>query len=206
MSYKLYNRDGSGGFVVEVALVLAGASFELVKLDSKPGVPLPETFREINPWGQIPVLILPDGTFITESAAIAVHLAACHADKKLAPPVGTSAHAVFLRWVVFMSVNLYECVLRAGYADRYTTDPSGAPALSEAAMQRFGEGLRTIEAELDPGPFIQGSTMTLADVYLAMLFNWYRGDESFPRVMLLRETVARHGVVAPIWQRHFAEL
>ena len=34
MAYRLYNRVGSGGFVVEVALTLIGADFELVELDS----------------------------------------------------------------------------------------------------------------------------------------------------------------------------
>ena len=58
MPYRLYNRIGSGGFVVEAALVLADAPFELVSLDSKPGTPLPESFKNVNPWGQVPVLLL----------------------------------------------------------------------------------------------------------------------------------------------------
>jgi glutathione S-transferase len=206
MKYKLYNRDGSGGFVVEAALVLADASFDLVKLDSKPGTPLPATFREVNPWGQVPVLILPDGTKMTESAAIALHLAACYPDKRLGPVPGTTEHAVFLRWMIFMSANVYEGVLRAGYPERYTTDPSGARAVSEAGENRLGEALRTIEAELEPGPFLLGATMTLADVYLAMMFNWYRGDNSLPRVTALRKTVASNPVLVALWRRHFGDL
>ena len=34
MTYQLYNRLGSGGFVVEAALTLAQAPFELITLDS----------------------------------------------------------------------------------------------------------------------------------------------------------------------------
>ena len=59
MTYQLYNRDGSGGFVVEAVLALADESFELIRLDSTPGTPLPESFRDINPWRQVPVLITP---------------------------------------------------------------------------------------------------------------------------------------------------
>ena len=65
MSYRLYNRLGSGGFVVEAALKLTEAPFELVELDSKVSTPLAETFRETNPWKQVPVLILPDGSTMT---------------------------------------------------------------------------------------------------------------------------------------------
>lgn len=52
MPYKLYNRLGSGGFAVEAALALAGVDFEFVEVDSVPGTPLPESFRDINPWGK----------------------------------------------------------------------------------------------------------------------------------------------------------
>ncbi|MGB0554723.1 MAG: hypothetical protein ACPGQV_19495 [Alphaproteobacteria bacterium] len=49
MHFHLYNRPGSGVFVVESALVLAGVDFELTEGNSKPGTPLPESFRKINP-------------------------------------------------------------------------------------------------------------------------------------------------------------
>ena len=114
MTYTLYNRPGSGGFVVEAALTLAGAPFELIELGSKAGTPLPESFRETNPWGQLPTLILPNGTTMTETSAILVHLALCFPDKHLAPPPGTSAHGAFLRWTTFANVNLYEAVVRRG--------------------------------------------------------------------------------------------
>ena len=115
MIYTLYNRPGSGGVVVEAALTLADAPFELIELDSKAGTPLPESFRETNPWGQLPTLILPNGTTMTETSAILVHLALCFPDKHLAPPPGTSAHGRFLRWTTFANVNLYEAVVRRGY-------------------------------------------------------------------------------------------
>ena len=97
MSYRLYNRPGSGGFVVEAALKLAEAPFELVELESKPGTPLAESFRETNPWKQLPVLVLPDGSIMTETAAILIHLAACFPEKDLAPSPCTSEHGKFLR-------------------------------------------------------------------------------------------------------------
>ena len=125
MRYTLYNRPGSGGFVVEAALTLAEAPFELVELDSKAGTPLPESFRETSPWGQLPVLLLPDGSAMTETSAILVHLALAFPEKRLAPPPGAPAHAAFLRWTVFANVNLYEAVIRRGYPFRFTDDAGG---------------------------------------------------------------------------------
>ena len=203
MSYKLYNRLGSGGFVVEAALTLAEASFELELLDSVPNTPLPEAFREINPWGQVPVLLLPDGTFMTESAAILIHLAAAHPEKALAPAPGTSAHAVFLRWMVFLSANVYEAVLRHGYPDRFTADPDGAPAVVEAADRRLAEGLRVVEDTLAPDGFLLGEAMSVADLYLAMLNAWHGAGKELPLCEALTHRVAAHPVVAPVWRRNF---
>ena len=204
MSYTLYNRPGSGGFVVEAALTLAGAPFELIELDSKAGTPLSESFRETNPWGQLPTLILPDGTTMTETSAILVHLALCFPDRRLAPPPDTPAHGAFLRWTTFANVNLYEAVLRRGYPFRFTDDPEGYDALRSAATRRMGEALSIIDAHVE-GPFLLGEEMTVADVYIAMFLVWNRGDVEAPRLARIAEAVRGHPVVGPIWRRHFGQ-
>lgn len=205
MTYRLYNRVGSGGFVAEAALELSGAPYELSELDSKPGTPLPESFRDINPWGQVPTLVLPDGLTLTETAAILIHIAACFPDKGLAPPPGTPQHAAFLRWMVFTNVNIYEAVLRRSYPSRYTTDPDSIEATQEAAIARMGDALTVLENAINPGPFLLGETMSVADIYVAMLFVWFRGTIDAPRLTALTEGVRQHSVVGPIWRRHFGD-
>ncbi len=205
MTYHLYNRPGSGGMVVEAALALAGAPFELHELESRAGTPLDESFRDINPWKQLPTLILPDGSTMTETAAILIHLAACYPEKDLGPVPGTSAHAKFLRWLVFASVNLYEPVLRSGYPHRFTVDPDAHQATREAAVARMAEAIAVLETAIDPGPFLLGDEMNLADVYIAMLCTWFRGDIDAPRLTRLVGLVLQDPVVGPIWQRHFGD-
>ena len=204
MSYHLYNRLGSGGFVVEAALTLAKVDFELTELDSKVGTPLPESFRETNPWGQVPTLILPDGTTMTESTAILIHLAACFPEKALAPAPGTSEHAQFLRWTVFAGVNLYGSVVRRGYPFRFTDDEEGHKAIRNAAIRRMGEALLVIEDHIK-GPFLLGENMSLADIYIAMFFIWNRGEIEAPKLFALTNQVRSDRVIGPIWRRHFGE-
>ena len=205
MTYRLYNRIGSGGFVVEAALALADVPVELVDLDSKAGTPLPESFRKTNPWGQVPTLIMPDGSTMTETAAILIHLAACYPDKALAPLPGTPAHVVFLRWMIFTSVNVYEAVLRAAYPFRFTTDPDATEATRAAAIERLGQGLAVLEDAIGSGPFLLGDSMSLVDLYIAMLFNWSRAEIDAPRLAALTDRVRQHPTIAPIWRRHFGE-
>src|SRR5262245_60630365 len=75
MTYTLYSHDGSGGFAVEAALVKAGAPYETVTVDTAKGEQNRPEFVAINPMRQVPTLKMPDGSVMTESAAIVVHLA-----------------------------------------------------------------------------------------------------------------------------------
>ncbi len=204
MSYTLYNRLGSGGFVVEAALHLASAQFELIELESKPGTPLPESFRATNPWGQVPTLVLPDGSTMTETSAILIHLADCFPDKHLAPAPGSTAHGAFLRWLIFANINVYEAVLRRAYPFRYTDDDTGYGALQTAAERRMSNALNVIESHIE-GPFLTGADMTVADIYLAMLFVWRRSTLEAPRLNQIATAIRAHSIVGPIWRRHFGD-
>ncbi|MGY8961545.1 MAG: glutathione S-transferase family protein [Alphaproteobacteria bacterium] len=204
MTYRLYNRKGSGGYVVEAALALADASYDVIEHPSKAGTPLPDSFRDTNPWRQVPTLILPDGSVMTETSAILIHLAACFPEKNLAPPPGSSAHAAFLRWIIFANVNVYEAVLRRVYPLRYSNDPDTAQTTRDTATQRMGEALAVLEDAVT-GPFLLGDDMSLADVYITMLFVWFKGTLDAPRLEALRNAVKANPIIEPIWRRHFGD-
>ncbi|MGI9478099.1 MAG: glutathione S-transferase family protein [Hyphomicrobiaceae bacterium] len=202
MSYTLYNRRGSGGFAVEVALTLAGQPSELVTIESQPSTPLPESFREINPWGQVPVLVLPDGSKMTETGAILIYIATRYPGVDVGPQPGTPAAAQLMRWIVFLSANVYESTIRRVYPERYTTASDGADGLRAAATKRNDEAFALLGKELAAGGFLVGDAMTVADVYLAMLYAWHPGETN-AACAALAHRVAAHDKVAPLWQRNF---
>ncbi|MDF1750681.1 MAG: glutathione S-transferase family protein [Alphaproteobacteria bacterium] len=203
MSYTLYSHKGSGGFIVEAALTLAGADFTVVEIDTRSGEQFSDEFRAINPWKQVPALQLPDGSIITESAAMTIHLASALPDAKLAPTPGTVEHAAFLRWIVFMTINIYESDLRVYYPARYTDEMKGREGVKRAGLDHFMRGLKTMEDLLESGPYILGEMFSIADIYLAMVYTWYPEESDLPRLQKLKEYVAKHPVIGPVWQRHF---
>ena len=95
--HKLYTRPGSGGFVIEAALKLAGVAFEQIDVPKTPE-PDPE-FLKISPMHQVPVLVLPDGHAVPETAAISLLLAELHPGRGLGPVAGEPGRADFLRWI-----------------------------------------------------------------------------------------------------------
>ena len=168
--YKLYGREGSGSLAVQVALEEIGVPFERIWIAKEPAAIA--RFREINPTGKVPALALPDGTLMFESAAILVHLSLVHPGAGLAPPPGSSEHALFLQWMTFMSANAYEAALRVYYSDRYSTRGAlDAEPIREQGRRDFLAHLELISRSLKP--HVLGARYSIADVYLYMLASWY---------------------------------
>ena len=171
--YRLYGRRNAGSLAPQILLEEIGAPYELIWVGKTPEDL--EALSRVNPAGKIPSLVLPDGTAVAESAAILVHLTNAHPQAGLAPPAGSSAHARFLQWMVFLSANLYEAVLRYHYAERYSTSgAAAAPAIKAQALADYGTHLERIHGELSP--YVLGDRLSAADPYLHMLAGWSPED------------------------------
>jgi glutathione S-transferase len=174
-AYTLYGRSGSGSMAVQVALEECGAPYQRIWIGKEPADLL--AYRKINPMGRVPSLALPDGTVMFESAAMLIHLAAAHPQANLAPQAGSARHALFLQWMVFLSANVYEAVLRLYYPDRYSSSGASAgDAIREKATADYLAHLELISAQLRP--YVLGDVYSVADPYLYMLASWAPGEQS----------------------------
>lgn len=79
----------------------------------------------VNPLSQIPTLVMPDGSVMTESVAITLALAELTGSNELVPEPGASERNTFLRWLVFFPANIHPTYT---YAD----DPVRFVAVKEA--------------------------------------------------------------------------
>jgi GST-like protein len=173
--YILYGRQGSGSFAVQVALEELRLPYERIWVGRE--ATEVEKFRQVNPTGKVPALILPDGTSMFESSAMLIHLASIRSNNLLAPAAGSSSHAIFLQWMVFLSANVYESALRMFYPARYSSrgeEYAGAIAAQGAAD--YCGHLDFIGRRL--GPYLMGADYSISDAYLYMLASWYEGDKS----------------------------
>ncbi|ESY64216.1 glutathione S-transferase family protein [Mesorhizobium sp. M0051] len=202
--YKLYTRRGSGGFVVEAALALANVPFEQIDV---PKTERPDpAFLDISPLNQVPVLTLPDGSSITESAAICILLAERHPNAGLAPAADAPARADFLRWMTFMSSVLYPAVLRFYYAYRYTTDAEGTNAVKQAAVAEMDRGFAVLDASLEGRDWLVDDRMSVADIYLVMLVAWHpdaeRARTTWPDIERLWSKLREHPLMKTLNTSH----
>jgi glutathione S-transferase len=171
--YVLHSRPGWGSFAVEAVLAEAGAKYRLVEVDTSAGEHRSKTFLKLNPMGQVPVLELPGGQVMTESAAMVLYLADRLAEGSLAPKPASKLRPAYLRWLTFMTANVYTADQRLYYPDRFTTDPAGADGVKAAGLRDMERWFAMIDEAIGPGKYLLGRNFTAADPYLLMLAYWH---------------------------------
>lgn len=186
-AYKLYGRLGAGSLAPQILLEEIGVPYELVWVSRAPAEV--EALRRVSPAGKVPALVLADGTAMSESAAILIHLTIAHPAADLAPRAGTMAHARFLQWMVFLSANVYEAALRFFYAERYSA--AGTVAVADIRARARADWTRHLELIHDGlSPYVLGERFSAADPYLHMLAGWYPDNLSVFAARL--PNLARH--------------
>jgi glutathione S-transferase len=204
--YKLYARKGAGSAAVEALLALLGVPSETIDVSLTEVGTAPDWFLVLNPRGEVPTLQLPDGTVMTESAAMMLHLADAHPEADLAPALGTAARAQYLRWMIYLAAAPYTSDLRMFYPGRYSTDPAHAPAIKAKAIIDLARDFAVFAAALGQGPFIAGNRKSAADLYAAMLLTWSDDVEAVferhPKLKRLYDAVAENTAVRKVWDRN----
>lgn len=169
--FTVYGRPGTGAASVEALCDEMGLlwQYETVKKDADGNNP-PAFLKEINPLGQVPALRCPDGTIITESAAIMIYLA----DLKpgFAPAPHAAIRARYLRLMVLLAASTYPADLRYLYADRYTTKPEEIAGISAAAAIELERDYDILAAELGGKPYFLGDVFSALDLYAGMIVTW----------------------------------
>lgn len=204
--YKVYYRVGTGSMVVESVLEEIGENYVLEEVLKKADGGPSDALLKINPQGRVPVVVTPDGTVMTESAAIVLYLADKHQDSRLSPPLLSPLRPVFLRWLLFLATGVYNSDLLSAYSARYTTDHGGAEGVRVAALNAKAAEWRVFADALAEKPYVLGDDFSAVDIYAAMLVTWNDDMGSFfrlhPNVKRLYDRVIARPAVARVWKRH----
>ncbi|HTW75799.1 MAG TPA: glutathione S-transferase N-terminal domain-containing protein [Steroidobacteraceae bacterium] len=120
--YTLFAVRGWGSALAEAMLALCEAP---LRIEEVKGFDRPGAARDrllcLNALAQLPTLLLPDGTVMTESAAIALLLAERHPQAELAPAAGSALRPTFLRRLVWIVANVYPTFTYGYYPERWVS-------------------------------------------------------------------------------------
>src|SRR5476649_2504409 len=103
----LIGSKGCGNAIVEGALAFAEVPYDYEEVDYGAGSPTRARLLAVNPLGQVPVLVLPDGTVVTESLAMLHYIDGLAPGAKLIPAQGDPLRPVFYRWAAFLVAAVY---------------------------------------------------------------------------------------------------
>lgn len=177
--FVLHHHPKSRAQRIRWLLEETGAPYELVLHDFEAGTHKRPDFLRLNPDGKLPTLVDrgPDGdreVAISESAAIALHLADACPDAGLAPPPGAPERGPYLFWMVYPS-SVIEPALSDVAFPRAEPPPASAigwPPLT-AAIDR-------VHAAATPGPWLAGESFSAADLMVGSLLDWMAAWSMLP--------------------------
>src|SRR5262245_41160129 len=151
-TYTLVGDPGWGPAIAEALLELSGLPYRSEDIDgSKPAFES-KRLTALNPLAQVPTLLLPNGTVMTESAAIALHLADRAPAAGLAPPPDDAARDAFLRWLVFIVANVYPMYTVGDFPERFVSGADAGKELRASTDAYRDKSWRIVEAALAPRP------------------------------------------------------
>ncbi len=204
--FKLYGRKGAGSMAVEALLAECGAAYEIIEVSRDPDGLLAKSFLHINPRSEVPALLLPDNSIMTESAAMMIYLADLHPEAGFAPPAASPQRAQYLRWILYFAATVYTADLRMYYPARYSTEAFHADGIKAKAVADMQRDFEIFAGEFGAGPFILGEKMSAADIYAAMLFSWAPDvPKLFARhanIKALYDLVTARPAIAKVWARN----
>ncbi len=152
------------------------------------------------------MLGLPDGSTITESAAMCIYLSDLAPESGLSPALSSPLRPHFLRWLAFGAAQIYDADLRYYYAGRHTTDQTAIDSIKAAALTDMNRLFTIVDAALAGKTWLLGDTFSAADIYMAMLTYWHPDVPALlahcPNLNRLCEAVKQRPAVARAAQFH----
>jgi GST-like protein len=204
--YLVYGAAGSGSVPVEAALTLLGEPYRVVERAVWEDAAAAAEIAKVNPLRQVPALVLPSGELMTESAAILIQLADSHPDAGLAPAADSPLRPRFLRWMAYISAQIYALYWIRDDITRLAADKAHEHVLLERTAARISACWTMMELQAPPaGRFMLGEAISVLDLYLAVVSRWGPRRTGFYAAAPRLGEVVRHVDAEPRLAAFWAE-
>jgi len=161
--YKVYGDIQSGNcYKIKLLMSYLEIEHEWLHVDILAGETHSDEFKKINPNMRIPVLVLHDGSILTESNAILNFLA----EGTEFLPADAFLRAQVLQWQFFEQYSHEPYIATARYINKYLGLPAERRIEYEGKQPGGHKALAVMEQQLGSADFLVGNTLTIADISL----------------------------------------
>ncbi len=167
-----------------------------------------DELRRVNPLAQIPTLTLADGSVLTESAAILIHLGLAHPQANLLP-ADPPQRARAIRGLVYIAANCYAAIGILDYPERWIASNEKAmlDAVRAGTQTRLHGLWDTFADQFPAQPWLGGAGLGALDLLAAVVSRWSGArphlKASRPAFSALIERIDAHPAVAEVFGRHW---
>lgn len=194
-----------------MALLRCGVPYRLVRASTWEPESEQGALGLINPLGQIPTLQGEDGSVMTESAAILIHLGLLHPTSGLLPS-DPAQQGQALRGLVYLAANCYSAIGIIDYPERWCArgGPGELHSLRQGATARLHQ-LWEVFAQQFPvtGSFWGGQEPGALDMLAAVVSRWSGARAHLahhrPDLSPVFQRIEAHATLAPVFARHWPE-
>jgi glutathione S-transferase len=185
---KLFYAPNTASLATHIALIDAGAEYELVRLSFASEDQRKPDYTKLNPKARVPTLVTEHGV-LTETPALLTYVAQRFPAANLAPLDDAFAFAKVQAFNSYLcsSVHVAHAHRMRGY--RWADEPEAIAAMQRKVPQSVTQGFELIERELN-GPWVMDDRYTICDPYLFTLAQWLEADgvdtAKLPKVMAHR--------------------
>ncbi|CAI0742266.1 MAG: glutathione transferase GstA [Serratia proteamaculans] len=163
---KLFYKAGACSLSPHIVLREAGLDFTAEKVD----LALKKTesgadYLAINPKGQVPALLLDDGSLLTEGVAIVQYLADRVPDRGLIPAAGTLSRYHAIEWLNYIATELHK-----GFSPLF--NPKTPDEYKTIAREKLDKQFDYLDSVLAKQHFLLGNKFSVADAYLFTVMRW----------------------------------
>ncbi|MGF6130110.1 glutathione S-transferase N-terminal domain-containing protein [Pseudomonas frederiksbergensis] len=204
--YQLYGHPNSGAAAIEAALELCAIPYRFI--DVAASAEAAHALEKLNPLKQIPALELPDGSILTESAAILIHLGLTFPSSGLLPDDPIERDQA-IRGLVYIVSNCYSAIGIIDYPERWLieADEASRENLMAGARARLHWSWEVFADEFSGELYLGEETPGALDVLAAVVSRWAGSREHLrnarPGFYAWLTRIDRHPTLAPVFARHW---
>lgn len=154
-----------------VALEWSGAKYHLCRIQM-PEIVSGEDYRRINPVGETPTLMLPDGRMLSESMAVLGHVAAKAVDKGFGFEPGSRDDDRLKQMLAFLNTSFFNAFGPLWYAFEHDLADEAKAALRAYGIAKVEKAHAALELMLGGKEWLMGDKRSLADAYFMGVARW----------------------------------
>ncbi len=203
----LYYAADTCSLASHIALLDAGAKYELKRIDFATTEQQSPSYLAVNPKARVPAMTTPRG-ILTETPSILVFIAQSFPEARLAPMDDPFAFAELQSFNSYLCSTLHVAHAHRMRGHRWADDPASFADMQRNVPRSVGACYELIESRLLRGPWVMGDAYTIADPYLFTLAQWLELDgvdpARIPRVIEHRRRVGERANVKQAIAEEFA--